>query len=74
VIFARSYTPKMKNEYHEGPTARKRFDEGMAKLLRIPKSAIAEEKLKPILLVCQVYNYPKLCIPYLAYPATGGKA
>lgn len=37
----------MKYEYHEGPTARKTFDEGMAKLFRVPKSAVTEKKPKP---------------------------
>jgi hypothetical protein len=36
----------MKYEYHEGPEARKKFDEGMAKLFRAPKLAVAE-KAKP---------------------------
>jgi hypothetical protein len=34
-------------EYQEGSEARKKFNEGMAKLFRIPKSAVAEEKPKP---------------------------
>lgn len=37
----------MKAEYSEGPNARKKFDEGMTKLFRIPKSAVTEEKPKP---------------------------
>jgi hypothetical protein len=37
----------MKPEYHEGPGARKTFDAGMAKLFRVPKSAVAAEKPKP---------------------------
>jgi hypothetical protein len=37
----------MKHEYREGPEARKKFDEGMAKLFRVPKSAVTEEKPKP---------------------------
>jgi hypothetical protein len=37
----------MKPEYHEGPEARKKFDEGMTKLFRVPKSTVAKEKLKP---------------------------
>jgi hypothetical protein len=36
----------MKAEYQEGAKARKTFDEGMAKLFRVPKSAITEEKPK----------------------------
>jgi hypothetical protein len=34
----------MKHEYREGPKARKRFDEGMKKLFRAPKTVNA---LKP---------------------------
>jgi hypothetical protein len=34
-------------EYQEGPEAREKFDRGMAKLFRVPKSAVAEEKPKP---------------------------
>lgn len=37
----------MKHEYHEGPAARKQFDEGMAKLFRVPKSVVTEGKPKP---------------------------
>ncbi len=37
----------MKHEYREGPEARKKFDEGMTKLFRAPKSAVTEEKPKP---------------------------
>lgn len=37
----------MKPEYKEGPQARKRFDEGMTKLFRIPKSATVDGKPKP---------------------------
>jgi hypothetical protein len=37
----------MKHEYHEGSTAREKFDEGMTKLFRVPKSAVTEEKPKP---------------------------
>jgi hypothetical protein len=29
----------MKTEYHEGPEARKKFDEGMGKLFQKPKPA-----------------------------------
>jgi hypothetical protein len=36
----------MKPEYHEGPEARKRFDEGMTKLFQAPKEA-TQEKPKP---------------------------
>jgi hypothetical protein len=28
----------VKREYHEGPEARKRFEEGMTSLFRVPKS------------------------------------
>jgi hypothetical protein len=37
----------MKHEYHEGTDARKKFDEGMTKLFRVPKSVVTEEKSKP---------------------------
>jgi hypothetical protein len=37
----------MKPEYHEGPEARKKFDEGMTKLFRAPKTVVAKEKPKP---------------------------
>jgi pyruvate/2-oxoacid:ferredoxin oxidoreductase beta subunit len=37
----------MKHEYREGPEARKKFDEGMTKLFRVPKSTVTEEKPKP---------------------------
>jgi len=37
----------MKHEYNEGPEARKKFDEGMTKLFRVPKSVVAKETLKP---------------------------
>jgi hypothetical protein len=37
----------MKHEYHEGPDARKKFDEGMTKLFRAPKIAVTSEKPKP---------------------------
>jgi hypothetical protein len=37
----------MKHEYHEGPAARKKFDEGMTKLFRVPKSVVTAEKPKP---------------------------
>lgn len=37
----------MKHEYQEGVEARKRFDEGMTKLFRAPKTAIKTEKPKP---------------------------
>jgi hypothetical protein len=36
----------VKPEYHEGLEARKKFDEGMAKLFRAPKPK-PEEKPKP---------------------------
>jgi hypothetical protein len=35
------------HEYHEGPEARKAFDAGMAKLFRVPKKVVTEEKPKP---------------------------
>lgn len=37
----------MKHEYREGPEAREKFDEGMTKLFRVPKSKVAVEKPKP---------------------------
>lgn len=37
----------MKHEYREGAEARKHFDERMARLFRVPKSVIAQEKPKP---------------------------
>ena len=38
----------MKPEYHEGPEARKKFDEGMTKLFRAPKPEPKNEpKPKP---------------------------
>jgi len=37
----------MKHEYHEGPDARKKFDEGMTKLFRAPKTVVIAEKQKP---------------------------
>jgi hypothetical protein len=37
----------MKATYTEGPEARKRFDDGMTNLFRVPKSAVTEEKPKP---------------------------
>jgi hypothetical protein len=36
----------MKAEYHEGPEARKKFDEGMTKLFRAPKRK-TKEKPRP---------------------------
>jgi hypothetical protein len=36
-----------KHEYREGSEAREKFNEGMAKLFRVPKSAVAAEKPKP---------------------------
>lgn len=36
-----------KPEYREGPEARKKFDDGMSKLFRVPKSAVTEQKPKP---------------------------
>jgi hypothetical protein len=38
---------KPEPEYHEGPVARKKFDEGMVKLFRVPKSTVAKEEPKP---------------------------
>ncbi len=37
----------MKAIYREGPEARHKFDEGMTKLFRTPKSVVAKEKPKP---------------------------
>ena len=37
----------MKHEYQEGPDARKRFDEGMSKLFRAPKTVVVNEKPVP---------------------------
>lgn len=37
----------MSPEYKEGPAARKKFDAGMAKLFRVPKSAAVNAKPKP---------------------------
>lgn len=37
----------MKPEYHEGPEARKKFDEGMTKLFRAPKTTVTKNKPKP---------------------------
>jgi hypothetical protein len=37
----------MKAEYREGPEARTKFDEGMTKIFRVPKSVAAKEKPKP---------------------------
>ena len=37
----------MKPEYHEGPEARKKFDEGMSKLFRAPKSVVTKDDPKP---------------------------
>ena len=36
----------MKNEYHEGPEALQRFEQGMTKLFQAPKDA-AKEKPTP---------------------------
>jgi hypothetical protein len=36
----------MKPEYHEGPEARKKFDEGMTKLFRAPKQVAQKEETK----------------------------
>ena len=37
----------MKAIFDEGPEARKKFNEGMTKLFRAPKSVVAKEKPKP---------------------------
>jgi hypothetical protein len=37
----------VKPEYHEGPGARKRFDEGMTELFRAPKTPPKKEETKP---------------------------
>jgi hypothetical protein len=37
---------EMKPEYTEGPEARKKFDEGMAKLFRAPKTPIKKDRQK----------------------------
>jgi hypothetical protein len=37
----------MKHEYQEGIEARQRFDDGMTKLFRVAKFAVAEKKSKP---------------------------
>ena len=34
----------MRPEYREGPEATKKFDEGMTKLFRVPKSVVTEKK------------------------------
>jgi hypothetical protein len=36
----------MKHEYHEGPEARKKFQDGMTKLFQAPKDG-AKDKAKP---------------------------
>ena len=36
----------MKAEYREGPEAREKFDKGMAKLFRVPKTKVTEGKPK----------------------------
>ena len=35
-------------EYREGPEAREKFDEGMAKLFRVPKTVLEEATPKPV--------------------------
>ena len=35
------------HEYCEGVEARKKFDEGMTKLFRVPKSAVTKKRPKP---------------------------
>ncbi len=37
----------MKPEYHEGPEARKTFDQGMTKLFRVPKTEAVSTKPAP---------------------------
>jgi hypothetical protein len=38
----------MKPEYHEGPEARKKFEEGMTQLFKAPKGSVGEPtKQKP---------------------------
>jgi hypothetical protein len=37
----------VKHEYHEGPEARKRFEQGMTALFRVPKST-AKKPTKPV--------------------------
>jgi hypothetical protein len=37
----------MKTEYREGSEARKKFEERMTKLFRVPKSTVTDEKSKP---------------------------
>jgi hypothetical protein len=38
----------MKPEYNEGPETCTRFQAGMKKLFRVPKSVVADEKRKPV--------------------------
>ena len=37
----------MKHEYREGAEAREKFDEGMQRLFRAPKTVVKTEKQKP---------------------------
>jgi hypothetical protein len=37
----------MKHEYHEGSEARRKFDEGMTKLFRVPKVVVNVPKATP---------------------------
>jgi hypothetical protein len=37
----------MKHEYCEGPEARQKFDEGMTKLFRAPKTVVVKETPAP---------------------------
>jgi hypothetical protein len=37
----------MKHEYREGSEARKKFDEGMTKLFRAPKTVVSAPKAAP---------------------------
>ena len=45
--FARKESPLKTPQYEEGSKARQKFDEGMTKLFRVPKTAVTAEKLKP---------------------------
>ena len=38
----------MKHEYREGAEAREKFDQGMAKLFRTPKTPVKGETPKPV--------------------------
>jgi hypothetical protein len=41
------YHDDMKPEYHEGPEARKKFEEGMTKLFKAKKETVKEQNPKP---------------------------